>query len=351
MTDFQIDLDGCVDFLVELLNTPSPTGYTSEAVSYCERAFNALGAPGLRMTRTRKGALLMQWNGESRAQVGVTAHLDTLGLMVKEIKPNGALKTTRIGGIIYNGIECENVTVRTFDDRRYRGTVLLNEPAAHVNRDVHTAVRDENSMEVRLDEKTSSAAGTRALGIEVGDFIFVDPRVEVVPSGFVRSRFLDDKASVACIYAAAAALAKAGAKPANDTTILLSNYEEVGHGGASDWSPDLDEYLCVDMAAIGGGQSSTEFDCTICVKDASGTYSYEMIRKLRELCSAHAIPYRTDIYPFYSSDGSAYWSAGGAARVGLIGPGVSGSHAYERTHRDALAATTQLIARYLLAAV
>jgi putative aminopeptidase FrvX len=348
MTDFQIDIDGCVDFLVGLLNTPSPTGYTTEGIAYCEAAFAALGVSGLRMARTRKGGLLMQWSGEGRGQVGVTAHVDTLGLMVKEIKSNGALKTTRIGGIVYNGIECENVTVRTFDDRRYRGTVLLNEPAAHVNRELNTAARDEHSMEVRLDERTTSATATRALGIEVGDFIFVDPRVEVLPSGFIRSRFLDDKASVACIYAAVAAMRAVGVKPTNDTTILLSNYEEVGHGGASDWSPDLDEYLCVDMAAIGGGQNSTEFDCTICVKDSSGAYSYEMIHKLRDLCAAHGIAYKTDIYPYYASDGSAYWGAGGAARVGLIGPGVSGSHAYERTHRDSLEATSTLIARYLL---
>jgi putative aminopeptidase FrvX len=351
MTDIQPDIDSAVDFLVGLLNTPSPTGYTSEGIAYCEAAFGALGVPGMKLARTRKGGLLMQWAGEGRGQVGVTAHVDTLGLMVKEIKPNGALRMTRLGGIVYNSIEGENVTVRTFDDRRYRGTVLLNDPAAHVNRDVHTGVRDEYTMEVRLDERTSSAAQTRALGIEVGDFIFVDPRVEVLPSGFIRSRFLDDKAGVACVYAAVAALAGAGMRPANDTTILLSNYEEVGHGGASDWSPQLDEYLCVDMAAIGIGQNSTEFDCTICVKDASGAYSYEMIRRLRDICEVYGIPYKTDVYPIYSSDGSAYWAAGGAARVGLIGPGVSGSHSYERTHRDSLAATARLISQYLLSAL
>jgi putative aminopeptidase FrvX len=189
------------------------------------------------------------------------------------------------------------------------------------------------------------------LGVEVGDFIFVDPRVEVLDTGFIRSRFLDNKAGVATIYAALAALNAAGLRPANDTEILISNYEEVGHGGKTEWSPNLVEYLCVDMAAIGIGQNSDEFNCTICAKDSGGPYHYEMTAKLRQLATADDIPYRMDIYPYYSSDGTAYWGAGGAARVALIGPGVSGSHGYERTHSDALLSTARLIAAYLRAAV
>jgi putative aminopeptidase FrvX len=351
MPSFDIDLAATIEFLTTLLNTPSPTGYTEEAIAYCETAFGALALPDCTLRRTRKGGLLLHWQGEGRAKVGVTAHADTLGLMVKELKSNGCLKTTRIGGIIYSSIDSENVTVRTFDDRRYRGTVLLNDPASHVNRDVHTQPRDENTMEVRLDARTTSALQTRALGVEVGDFIFVDPRVEVLDTGFIRSRFLDNKAGVATIYAALAALNAAGLRPANDTEILISNYEEVGHGGKTEWSPNLVEYLCVDMAAIGIGQNSDEFNCTICAKDSGGPYHYEMTAKLRQLATADDIPYRMDIYPYYSSDGTAYWGAGGAARVALIGPGVSGSHGYERTHSDALLSTAQLIAAYLRAAV
>ncbi|MDX2141459.1 MAG: M42 family metallopeptidase [Chloroflexota bacterium] len=346
-----IDLDSTVDFLVRLLNVHSPTGNTTDAIGLCETEFAALGIPDLTMARTRKGSLMLHWRGEGRAQVGITAHVDTLGLMVKEIKPNGCLKVTRIGGIVMSGVETENVTVRTFDGRQYRGTVLMNDPASHVNRDLATQPRNEDTMEVRLDVQTRSALETQALGIEVGDFIFVDPRVEVIDTGFIRSRFLDDKASVACIYGAMAAMHHAGKRPANDTRILISNFEEVGHGGAADWSPDLQEYLSVDMAAIGYGQNSDEFNCTICTKDASGPYSYEMISKLRRLADAHGIPYRTDIYPFYSSDGSAYWRAGGSARVALIGPGVSGSHSYERTHRDALRGSAELIGAYMTTAV
>lgn len=351
MQKLTIDLDPTIDFLVRLLNVHSPTGYTRDAIGLCETEFAALDIPDLTMQRTRKGGLMLHWRGEGRAHIGVTGHVDTLGLMVKEVKLNGCLKVTRIGGIVMSGVETENVTVRTFDGRQYRGTMLMNDPAAHVNRDLATQPRNEDTMEVRLDVKTRSALETRALGIDVGDFIFVDPRVEIIDTGFIRSRFLDDKASVACIYGALAAMQREGKRPANDTTILISNYEEVGHGGAADWSPDLQEYLSVDMAAIGYGQNSDEFHCTICTKDASGPYSYEMISKLRELAETHGIPYRTDIYPFYSSDGSAYWGAGGSARVGLIGPGVSGSHSYERTHRDALRASAELIAAYLTTTV
>jgi putative aminopeptidase FrvX len=345
------EMSMATQFLVQLLNIPSPTGYHAEAIAFCRDAFAALDLPGFEINTTRRGALMMHWRGEGSAQVGITAHADTLGLMVKEIKANGCLKTAPLGGIIYNGIETENVTVRTRDNRRYRGTVLLMNPAAHVNNALTETKRNADTMEVRLDVKTSSAAETRALGIEVGDFIFVDPRVEMIDTGFIRGRFLDNKAGVACIYAALAALKAAHAKPANDTYIMISNYEEVGHGGAPDWSPQLEEYLCVDMAAIGDGQNSDEFSCTICTKDSGGPYHFDMIEKLCGLARENGIAHKTDLYPYYSSDGSAYWRAGGSARVGLIGPGVSGSHAYERTHIDSLLHSTHLIARYMLAAV
>lgn len=289
----EIDVQAAVSFLVELLNTPSPTGCAHEGVAFCERAFAALDLPGAQMWRTRKGALMLRWPGASQARVGVTAHVDTLGLMVKEIKADGRLKVTRIGGPIMNGLENENVTVRTLDDRRYRGTVMLINPSLHVNPNAVTAPRDETTMEVRLDMRTVSAAETRALGIEIGDFIFVDPRVEVTDTGFIRSRFLDDKASVACIYAALAAMQSASQRPANDSYILISNYEEVGHGGASDWPAELDEYLCVDMAAIGDGQNSDEFNCTLCIKDTSGPYHWEMNARLRRLAATHDMTSRS----------------------------------------------------------
>jgi putative aminopeptidase FrvX len=347
MPELNINPDATVDFLVGLLNTPSPTGYHVEAIDYVRKAFETI--PGLEISLTNKGALVAFWKGNaSSAPRGVTAHVDTLGLMVKEIKPSGRLKATLLGGFMWNAVEWEGVTIRTHDNRRYRGTVLPSNPSTHVNSKLGTVERTADLMEIRIDARTFSATDTRALGIEVGDFIFLDPRVELSDTGFIRSRHLDDKAGVAAIYGALLALTDAGLVPAQDTTFLIANYEEVGHGGANGLPTQLAELLTVDMAALGDGQSSDEFSVTICIKDSTGPYHFEMNNKLRRLAAAYQIPAKTDIYPFYGSDGSAFWRAGGDARVGLIGPGVEASHAYERTHRESILHSTHLIAQYLV---
>lgn len=340
-----------VPMLVALLDTPSPTGYTREAIALVGEAFSALDIPGLSLRETKKGALMLTLKGKSGAAPrALTAHVDTLGAMVKEIKPNGRLKLTMIGGSPWTGIENEGVTVRTADDTRIRGQVVLANGSTHVNKDAGTAVRGADTLEVRLDARTTSASETRALGIAPGDFVFFDPRVELSEAGFIRSRHLDDKLCVAAVYGALLALRDAGALAAlpQDTHILISNYEEVGHGGGSDWPDNLDEMLVVDMAAIGIGQESDEYSVTLCVKDNSGPYSFAMNEKIRRLARESGIDLKTDIYPFYSSDGSAYWRAGGAAQVALIGPGVDNSHGCERSHLDALGDTIHLLAAYLL---
>lgn len=344
----QFDIDSAVTFLTDLLSIHSPTGRTAEAVAFVRAAFEALDVPGLTAELTPKGALIITIPGQrSDAPRALSAHVDTLGLMVKEIKPNGRLKTTQLAGGMWNAVEFEGVTVETHDGAHIRGTVLPANPSVHVSREVMTAVRSEAMMEVRLDARTASAAETRALGIEVGDFALVDPRIEVTETGFIRSRYLDDKLSVACIYAAVKALVEAGAAFAQRTTLIMSNYEEVGHGNTGGWPDDLAELVVVDMAAIGDGQSSDEFHCTLCVKDSGGPYDYALNRKLRDLAVSAGFPLVLDIYPFYSSDGTAYWRSGGQARVSLIGPGVDASHAYERSHRDSLLHTAQVIAAYL----
>lgn len=349
MTDLRIDTDTTVNFLVDLLNTPSPTGYFMEAIDFVREAFAALDMPGLSLSTTGKGALLATLKGEGSATpIGLTAHVDTLGLMVKEIKANGRLKCTRLGGLLWGGVESEGVTVRTHDGRRYRGSIHPANTSVHVNRRIATSDRDDDSMEIRLDERTTSAAQTLALGIGVGDFVFVDPRVEVTESGFIRGRFLDDKAGVACIYAALQAIRDSAAQPPHDIHILISHYEEVGHGGAHGLPENLAELVSVDMGAIGEGQAGDEFSASICVKDGGGPYHFAMNAKLRRLAETYDIAHKVDIYVYYSSDGTAYWRAGGGARVGLAGPGVDASHAYERTHRDALYHSAHLLARYML---
>ncbi|MDX2077335.1 MAG: M42 family metallopeptidase [bacterium] len=350
MTSLTLDIRAMTTFLVDLLNTPSPTGYYPEAIELVQTAFEELNMPNLSLSVTRKGALLGKLTGVKHdAPVAVTAHIDTLGLMVKEIKSNGRLKCINIGGILWGAIESEGVTIRTHTNKRIRGSIHPANTSVHVNSKIKSIERNEETVEIRLDERTTSEAETRALGIGVGDFVFVDPRVEVTDSGFIRGRFLDDKAGVAAIYGALMALKHANLTPPQDVYILIANYEEVGHGGAAGFPDNLAELLSVDMGAIGVGQAGDEFSVSICVKDGGGPYHFEMNNKLRGLAETYNIPHKVDIYLYYSSDGTAYWRAGGAARVGLAGPGVDASHAYERTHQDALHHSAHLLARYMLA--
>jgi len=342
-----IDSDYLLSVLSNLLNTPSPTGYAQRAIELTETALAAF--PDLKLRRTHKGALAAEWPGvRSDAPRALTAHADTLGAMVKEIKRNGRLKLTKIGGYAWSTVEGEVVTVFTRKGEALRGALLVTKASVHVyGLKVKELEREDENMEVRLDVRTQSAAETQALGVEVGDFVAFDPRLEVV-NGFVRSRHLDDKACVACILAAVKALHDAGLQPARTCHILISNYEEVGHGAAAGIPPEATELLTVDMAAVGEGQTSDEFHASLCVKDRGGPYHHGMSQRLRAIAEAHGIPYQVDIYPDYGSDGEAFWRAGGDVAVALIGPGVDASHNYERTHMEALVATTQWVVAYLL---
>lgn len=346
--DLKFDVDYMTQALVSLLEIRSPTGMAAQAVA---QAQTLLQPYGLSLRLTNKGALVADWPGRAAtAPRAVTAHVDTLGAMVKEIKGNGRLKLTKLGGFAWNTVEGEGCTVFTGAGKQIRGALLLYKASSHIHSgEVNDTRRDDETMEVRLDERTRTADQTRALGIEVGDVVAFDPRVEVGPAGFIRSRHLDDKAAVACILGALQAIQGAGLSPAQRTTIHISNYEEVGHGAASGFPADLVELLTVDMAAVGMGQNSDEFSACICFKDSGGPYHPDMNRKLVQLAQAAQIPYKTDIYPYYGSDGEAYWRAGGDVKVGLVGPGVDASHNYERTHQDSLLHTARLIAEYLLA--
>jgi len=342
-----IDTSFLTIFLVDLLNTPSPTGNAEPAVAFVEQTLKQY--PELTLSRTRKGALVARWEGRKNdAPRALTAHVDTLGAMVKEVKPNGRLKLSRIGGILLNGIETEGCWVLASNGKKVRGSFMFNDASVHVHgASVNETKRSEDNMEMRLDALTTSADQTRELGIRVGDFVVFDPRVEVT-EGFVRSRFLDDKACVACIVAAIKSLHDAGFKPQQTIYFHFSNYEEVGHGAAAGIPAEVHELLAVDMAAVGDGQESDEFHASLCVKDSGGPYHHEMSNRLRALADDYDIPFKTDIYPYYNSDGEAFWRAGGNVAVALIGPGVDASHNYERTHTDALVATSNWLLAYLL---
>lgn len=346
-----IPMTDIVAFLAGLLNTPSPTGDTDRGIAYCQKALAALGADlPLTVETSPKGFLTATLAGESEATPrGVTAHVDTLGAMVQEIKNNGRLKMTQLGGYPWTAVEGEGVTIFASSGEIYSGAILPIAASIHANtREQRNKTRTSDNMEVRIDARTDSRKETEKLGIRVGDIIALDPRVVVHDNGFIRSRHLDDKAGVAVMYGALAALAAEGKRPSQTTIFHISNYEEVGHGAAAGFPPDMVDLLTIDMAVVAPKQTSDEFSVTICAKDSAGPYHLGFRRELENLAQSHDIPYHTDIYPYYGSDGESYWRAGGNVRVGLIGPGVDASHHYERTHTDSLAASTKLLLAYLL---
>lgn len=349
MTLPKIDTPYLTDFLVKLLNIPSPTGFSESAIEFVETELSQFKQ--LTFTRTRKGALVVKWvpsTGSGRSPVALTAHVDTLGAVVKEIKSNGRLMLSRVGGLQWPSVETEGVWVCASKGEKVRGSLLIDTASGHIYGAAGSETpRNDARMEVRLDARTTSEYETRDLGIRVGDCVAFDPRVEVT-NGFIRSRFLDDKACVATLAAAIKSLAESGRSPARSVYFLISNYEEVGHGAAAGIPSEVAELISVDMAVVGEGQASDEFRATLCIKDSGGPYHQGLNNKLRALAEANNIPYVTDVYPFYGSDGEAFWRAGGDVALSLIGPGIDASHNYERTHIDALVATTNWIMAYLL---
>ena len=328
--------------LENLIKIPSPTGYDLEIVPYIKEKVQELG---IETTLLNKGAILARIPGESEEAILFSAHVDTLGAMVKEIKSNGRLKVSMLGGCPWVSLDAENCVVRTSSDKRINGTFQGTKPSVHIDGgEVAKTERDENTTELVLDEKVSSKEEVEKLGIEVGDFVFVDPRFTALPNGFIKTRYLDDKASVAVLLEAMAALKQA--KLANTVYFFISTYEEVGHGASAGIPENVREFIAVDMGAPGNNQNSSEFAVNICAKDSSGPYDLGIRDRLVNLCKEHEIPYKIDIYPFYGSDASASLRAGHDIRTGLIGPGVFASHAYERTHIESMEATLNLVVEY-----
>ena len=332
-----------LDTLVRLLGTDSPSGYTARAIALAETIAQQCG---FQTTRTNKGNLIVSLPGrQDGPSVGVCSHVDTLGLMVRSIQQDGQLRFTRVGGPLLPTLDGAYCTLYTRENKQYTGTVLSLSPAAHVFSDAATRARDEENMAVRLDEIVSCKADVQALGIQTGDYLCIDPKIVVTDSGFVKSRFLDDKASCACLLTLLRLLSDENARPVHPVDLLFTVHEEVVHGGAA--FGDYAELLVVDMGCVGSDLSCTEQQVSICAKDSSGPYDYEMTSRLIALAKAHNIPYAVDIYPYYSSDGSVALKAGCDARCALIGPGVHASHGMERTHIQGLSATLQLLWFYL----
>lgn len=335
-----------IELVEKLVNTPSPTGYTTHIMKWVQEYIEELGYT---VEKTNKGSVLFKLPGESSTSARLlTAHVDTLGAMVREVKPDGRLKLNRVGGFTWNAVENEGCTIHTRDGRTYRGTILMHQSSVHVYAKSGSTDRSDDHIEVRLDEKATSRDQTAKLGIGVGDFVSFDARFEHTASGYIKSRHLDDKLSVALLLSLAKKVKEETITLPIDTYLYISNNEEIGYGGNSSIPSHVVEYLAVDMGALGDGQASDEYTVSICAKDGSGPYHYELTSHLISLAQEHDIPHAVDIYPFYASDASAALKAGADVKHALCGAGIESSHAYERTHEDSIDATYRLLEKYML---
>ncbi len=336
------DISYILNFAKEILAIPSPSGYTKEVIDFVKKETDSFGFAS---EPTKKGNLIITIPGKTDHILGLSAHVDTLGAMVRSITSKGELKFTPIGGPIWATLDGEYCYIRTRDGKTYTGTFLSTSPSAHVFKDSTTKSRTPNDMMVRIDEVVNNKDDVLKLGIAAGDYIFIDPKTIITESGFIKSRFLDDKISVSILMGLLKNIKENDIIPTSTLKIIISTYEEVGHGAA--YIPYVDELIAVDMGCIGDDLSCTEEMVSICCKDSSGPYDYKIVSDLVALSKKDNLGYATDIYPFYGSDVSAALHGGQDIRGGLIGPGVHASHGMERTHKNALMNTLKLLLSYI----
>lgn len=326
--------------LYTLTSIPSPSSFTTKVTDYL---LSELSSLGYSPERSNKGNVFVTLGGSGSPLV-LAAHVDTLGAMVRSIKENGRLRPTTIGGHQWSTADGENCTIHTRDGRVYTGVVLNKEPSSHVA-DQKTELIEEN-MEILLDENVASDQDTLALGIQTGDIIAMDPRTVVTESGYIKSRFLDDKLSAAILLGLARAVREDAWKLNRKVSLLFTVYEEVGHGG-SVVPDDTEEMISVDMGCVGSDLGCTERMVSICAKDSGGPYNYDLITALSNLAKEKKLDYAIDVYPHYGSDVETTLRAGYDIRHGLIGPGVYASHNYERSHMDGVRNTFELLKAYV----
>lgn len=338
--------DFAIQKTVELLAIDSPTGYTQQAADYVVQAFTELGYAA---KQTVKGGVLVDLGGtDAQDALLLEAHVDTLGAMVAEVKGNGRLRVDRLGGLNANNVEGENCRVRTLVGKVYEGTLQLCNASIHVNGEYNDTKRSFSTVELVLDEPVKSADNVAALGIQTGDYVCVEPRTRVTESGYIKSRFLDDKLSVGILLGFAKYLRDSGRTPPRRVYLHITVYEEVGHGGAASVPEGVTEAISVDMGCVGDGLRCTEQQVSICSKDGGGPYSFAVVSKLVAAAKKSGADYAVDIYPYYGSDVDVTLSAGHDVRHGLIGAGVYASHGYERSHRDGVENTLKLLKGYIL---
>ena len=337
-----MDTSYCVEQLKALCAIDSPSGFTDRAADYLMEELTRLGyAP----EKTRKGGVRVCLGGEGSPLL-LMAHVDTLGAVVQSIKGNGRLVLSPVGGLRAENCEAENCRIYTRFGGTYTGCLQIVNASSHVNDDYAGSKRQFNQMEVVIDQPVKSAGDTRDLGICEGDFVCFDPRTTVTDSGYIKSRFLDDKLSAAMLLALAKELKDQGVSPKRKVYLHFTVYEEVGHGAAASVPEDVEELLSVDMGCVGEGLQCTEREVSICAKDSGGPYDYKVTTALVEAAKAAGAAYAVDVYPHYGSDAEAALRAGYDVRHGLIGAGVYASHGYERSHVDGVENTLKLLWQY-----
>lgn len=329
---------------VELFGCDSPTGYSKNVNQLLLRFLNELGYEA---KETNKGNIKVFIEGKDHSKkVATSAHTDTLGLMVRSINGDGTLAVTNVGGPSIPTLDGEYCKIVTRNQKIYTGTILCKSASVHVYEDAKSKSRDLDSMIVRIDEQVHSQEDVKKLGIDNGDYILIDPKTVITPSGFLKSRFIDDKGSVCAILGVLKELQEKKEKPQYDTYVYFVNQEEVGHGAATT-DIDIDEFVTVDMGCVGKDLAGNEYEVSICAKDSGGPYSYELTNKLVRLAKENQVKYVLDIFPYYGSDIGAAWRSGVDCAGALIGPGVHASHGMERTHFDAIENTMKLLYLYL----
>lgn len=335
-------IDYILAFAKEILSIPSPSGYCANVISRIRKEADRFGYESV---LTKKGNAVITVPGQTPYVLGLSGHVDTLGAMIRSISADGAIKFTSIGGPIWPTLDGEYCTIRTREGKDFSGTFLSVYPASHVFKESGTAERSPEKMYVRLDEEVQTAKDVAALGIAPGDYLFFDPKTVITESGFIKSRFLDDKISVAILFGFLKHLSENHIVPVPTLKIVISTYEEVGHGAS--YMPVVDEFIAVDMGCIGDDLSCTEQMVSICCKDSSGPYDFKITSDLVNLAKTNQLPYACDVYPFYGSDVSAALRGGQDLRGGLIGPGVHASHGMERTHAKGIENTLRLLLAYV----
>ena len=335
--------DYIIEQMKQLLAIDSPTGFTAKVAAYLLKEYTRLG---YQPWQTKKGGVAVCLGGEGEP-VSLMAHTDTLGAMVAEVKANGRLRLTPLGGLNANNTETENCRVYSFDGSVYEGTIQLEDASIHVNGEFGNIKRSFDTIEVVLDENVHTKEDVHKLGIENGCMVCVEPRTRVTASGYIKSRFLDDKLSAAILLGYAKYIKEENIVLKRKVYEHITVFEEVGHGACAPVAEDIEELLSVDMGCIGKGLECDEHQVSICVKDSGGPYHYDVVRKLIATAQANGISYAADVYPHYGSDADAAMSAGADAKHGLIGPGVYASHGYERSHADAVENTLRLLVAYL----